>query len=114
MTYDINPHITGDTWEGIHSISFVRNNSALNLTNAYAEMNVSRSIDSPVVLSLTTLNSGILITNPLNGTISIPPTTVSLPVDNYKWRIKFILQNQEVKTYLMGHWPIISDLPSNE
>ena len=114
MTYDINPQITGDTWEGINSITFSRNNSALDLTNAYAEMHVLRSLDSPVVFSLTTTNSGILITNPLNGTISIPPTTVNIPVGDYKWRIKFVLQDQEVKTYLMGHWPIISNLPSNE
>lgn len=114
MTYDINPHITGDTWEGINSISFSRNNSALDLTDAYAEMHVLLSLDSPVVLSLTTANSGILITNPLNGTISIPSTVVNIPVGNYKWRIKFVLQDQEVKTYLMGHWPIISNLPSNE
>jgi hypothetical protein len=111
MTYDISPHITGDTWDGIRSITFLKNNSAINLSNAYVEMNVLRSLDSPVVLSLTTNNSGINITNALSGTISISPTTINLPVDSYKWRIRIVLQNQEVKTYLMGYWPIVSNLP---
>ena len=113
MTYDIPPHITGDTWEGINSITFQRNNSALNLTNAFVEMEVLRSIDSPVVFSLNSSNSGVLITNPLNGTISVPATTLNIPVDLYKWRIRLKLQNNEVKTYLMGHWPIVSNLPQN-
>ena len=111
MTYDIPTHISGDTWEGINSITFQRNNSALNLTNALVEMEVLRSIDSPVVFSLNSTNSGILVTNPLNGTISIPATTVNIPVDIYKWRIRLTLENNEVKTYLMGHWPIVSNLP---
>lgn len=113
MTYDISPHVTGDTWEGINSIAFQRNNLPLNLTNAYAEMEVLRSLDSPVLMSLTTTNSGVIITNALSGVISIPPTKVDLPVDIYKWRIRFVLQNQETKTYLMGHWQIISNLPQD-
>jgi hypothetical protein len=76
-------------------------------------MEVLRSIDSPVVFSLNSLNSGILITNPLNGTISVPATSVNIPVDLYKWRIRLRLQNDEVKTYLMGHWQIVSNLPQN-
>ena len=74
MILDINPHITGDTWDGI-SLTLTYNNSALNLTNSYIEFSVKTAFEvaSPVVLSLTTNNSGIKILNPPSaGNIKIP------------------------------------------
>lgn len=112
MAYNISPHITGDTWEGISSITFLKNNSAINLTDTFIEMKVRLSLDSPVVFSLSTpASSGITITNPTSGMIRILPTKVDIPVGDYKWNIKMTFPNGTKKTYLMGNWPIISDLP---
>lgn len=112
MAYNISPHITGDTWEGISSITFLKNSSAINLTNTYIEMNVRLSLDSPVVLSLTTPTSaGITITNPTSGTIKVLPARINIPVGDYKWNIKMTFPDGIKKTYLMGNWPIVSDLP---
>jgi hypothetical protein len=112
MAYNISPHITGDTWEGISSITFLKNSSAINLTDTFVEMNVRLSLDSPVVFSLTTpASSGITILNPLSGSIRVLPTTVNIPVGDYKWNIKMTFPDGTKKTYLMGNWPITSDLP---
>jgi hypothetical protein len=43
--------------------------------------------------------------------IRILPTKVDIPVGDYKWNIKMTFPNGTKKTYLMGNWPIVSDLP---
>ena len=106
--YDIPPHISGDTWDGIPSITFLRDGSARNLSAAYIHMQVRASIDSPVVLDLSTIDSSIIIQNLLTGTISIPPRIVDIPVGNYIYDLKLITSDGEEKTPLKGTWPIIS------
>lgn len=111
MTYNIPKHVSGDTWDGINSISFFRNNSAIDLSDAYVEMGVKYTVASPTVLTLSTSNSGITITEPLSGEISIPPIIVNIPPSNYKWYLKLVLETGEIKTYLMGNWPIVANIP---
>lgn len=112
MTYTIPTHISGDTWDGINSISFSKNNSAINLSNAYLEMGVKYTIASPPVLTLTTSNSGITIMSPASaGVISIPKSIVDIPPGDYKWYLKFVLPTGETKTYLMGSWRIAANIP---
>lgn len=112
MTYNIPTHISGDTWDGINSITFSRNSSAINLSGAYVEMGVKYGVASPSLLTLTTINSGITITSPVTaGAISIPATIVNIPPGNYKWYVKLVLSSGETKTYLMGTWPIVANIP---
>lgn len=114
MIYDINPHITGNTWDGLGNITFVRNGSAIDLTGASVELEVKSvfNLASPIVLSLTTENSGILIVNPPTlGTISIPERIVDIPVGNYSWSLTYKLQTEQTKTYSSGNWKIIPKTP---
>ena len=114
MTYNLQPHITGDTWEGIGLISFTRNNSALDLTNASLSMNVkpAYNLASPIYLSLTTQNSGITIIQPTSGgNVSVPQRVVDVPVGRYNWSLTLELSSGEISTYLNGNWPIIARTP---
>jgi hypothetical protein len=111
MIYDICRHISGDTWKGLGSLTFTVNNSALDLTNAYAEFVVKYSIASPQLLNLNTDNGGIIISNPLSGILVIPPTIVSLPPGKYGWYLNLKLANSEIKTYFRGMWESISNIP---
>lgn len=114
MTYDIDPHITGDTWDGLKTITFVKNNSAIDLTGAYLEFQVKSvfNLASPVVLSLTTKNSGIIISNPpISGIVTIPEKLIDIPVGNYSWSLTLSTQSGETKTYLSGNWQIIPRTP---
>jgi hypothetical protein len=108
MIYDINPHISGDTWCGLRNISIFRNGSALNLSGSYIEMQVRLSIDSPSVLNLTTDNGGIIIETPSLSAISIPSRIVNIPIGNYIYGLKVILPSGEAKTELEGNWPILT------
>jgi hypothetical protein len=111
--YNIPAHISGDTWPGIGQISFNRNNIPIDFTNAFLEMGVkfNSSIANPPVLTLTTLNSGITITNAISGTISILPQIIDIPPGKYNWYLSFTLETGEKKTYLMGQWHILPNIP---
>jgi hypothetical protein len=114
MIYDIKPHITGDTWEGLGTLTFVRNGSAIDLTGASVELEVKSAFNlaSPIILSLTTENSGIVIVNPPTlGIISVPETIVDISVGNYSWSLTLKLQTEEKKTYIAGNWKIIPKTP---
>lgn len=111
MTYNIPSQITGDTWEGINSITFMKDGSALDLTGTTVEMGVTLSISSPNVLTLTTENSGISITSPELGIISIPPRIIDIPVSKYSWYLTLTFPTSAKKTYMMGLWSIIPNIP---
>jgi hypothetical protein len=113
ILYEIPPHISGDTWYGIGSITFLRSNSALNLSGAYLEMEVKYSIASPSVLTLSTANSGIVILNPpLSGMITIPEIIVDIPPATYQYYLKLILPSGETQTEMGGSWRIDSRINS--
>lgn len=111
MTYNIPSHISGDTWKGIGSISFTRGTSSLNLSGYKIEAGFKLSIASPIVLFLTTDNGGINIVSESSGTISIPSRIVDIPIGNYTWYLTLISPANERKTYLMGLWEIIPNVP---
>jgi hypothetical protein len=110
MLISIPAHKTGDTWGGIPNINFVRKGIPLNLTGASIKMQVRLSNDSPTVLELSNSNGGIIITNPLNGQITIPPKLINIPVGNYKYEIKIHLSNGETKTFIEGTWSITEEI----
>jgi hypothetical protein len=116
ITYDLQPYISGNTWEGISGITITRNGSALDLTGAYAEMNVRFQIDAPLVVQFNTnvitpfLSAGygkMTILSPASGgVIQVPPQIVNIPPANYTYSIKVVLASGEVDTFVTGKWPV--------
>jgi hypothetical protein len=111
MTYNIPQHISGDTWKGINTIQFIKNNIPIDLTNAYVEFGVKLSNSSPETLTLSTQNSGIDIFSPLEGKLRILSRIVDIPVGKYSWYITLNTSDNNKKTYLMGLWPIVPNIP---
>ena len=117
QTYDLQEFISGNTWQGIDSITITRNGEALDLTGAYAEMNVRFQIDAPLVVQFNTdaktpfLSAGLgsmTILDPTSaGNLRIPPQIVSLPPANYIYSIRVTLSSGEVDTFVTGNWPVI-------
>lgn len=116
-TYDLQKYTSGDTWQGITLITIQRNFSALDLTGAYAEMNVRFQIDAPLVVQFNTnvttpfLSAGygaMTILDPASaGGISVPPQIVNIPPANYIYSIRVTLSSGEVDTFVTGSWPVI-------
>jgi len=116
-TYDLQQYNSGDTWQGISSITIVRNGSALDLTGAYAEMNVRFQIDAPLIVQFNTnittpfLSAGygkMTILLPASaGSIQIPPQIVNIPPANYIYSIRVTLSSQEVDTFVTGKWIVV-------
>jgi hypothetical protein len=106
-TYNICKHIEGDTWDGLGSITFSSSGIPLNLTDSYVEFVVKYSNASPPVLSLTTQNSGVVVPNPTQGIVVIPPTAINIPPGKYNWYLTVQFADKRVKTYFRGIWQII-------
>lgn len=113
MNYDISPHISGDTWSGISSLTLTQNNSALNLTNAKVVFQVKKAYEvaAPVVLELTTQNNSIIISNAASGIITIPEQLINIPVGKYQYYIVAYLSTSAVYTPVVGNWTIIPRIP---
>jgi len=116
--YDLQQYTAGDTWEGISVITILRNNSALDLTGAYAEMNVRFQIDAPLVVQFNTnvttpfLSAGygkMTILSPASaGLIQVPTQIVDIPPANYIYSIKVRLATGEFDTFAVGNWPVVA------
>jgi len=116
-TYNLQQYTSGDTWEGISGITIYRNNSALDLTGGYAEMNVKFQIDAPLTVQFNTnvttpfLSAGYgkmtILTPASAGIIQVPPQIVNIPPANYIYSIKVTLSSGEVDTFVTGLWPVV-------
>jgi hypothetical protein len=110
MTYTIPAHRRGDTWDGINSIIINVNGVPINLTNAVVKMEFRQSLDSPVILTLTSEDGSIEIFNALNGNIRIPPKKIEIPFGKYLYDLQVTYLDGVVKTYMEGTWEIKPDI----
>jgi len=106
MSYAIPDQRTKETWKGIPSLTIYRNASSLDLTNAYIEMQVRTQYDAPAVITFSSTNGGIIISNPTQGFFYFPPQVINAPIGNYVWDLKVTLQTGEIKTFWSGTWKI--------
>jgi hypothetical protein len=109
-TYVIPKHRRGDTWNGINSIVITSDGSPVNLTGASIKMELREDIDAPVALTLSTEDGTIVINDPLQGTLTIPPILIDIPFGNYLYDLQITFANGVVKTYLLGTWEIVADI----
>lgn len=110
MTYDIPTAKRGDTWDGINSICISVNGVPANLTGASIKAEFRKSIDSPVALTLSTDNGGIVVINPTGGLIQFPPKLIEIPFGTYMYDLQVTYANGVVKTYFSGTWIITPDI----
>jgi hypothetical protein len=109
MTYDIPPHITGDTWKGINNITILRNNIPINLTGCKIKMQFRSifNLASPVVMELLSEKGDIIFISPSLGVISIPERDVVIPVGEYNYDLLVVNPSGKKITYLNGTWKIL-------
>jgi len=112
MNYKFPKHITGDTWDGISSITILSQGSAIDLTNCDVNIQIRswKNLASPVVFEFSTITNNILIILPTLGVINIPPQIVDVPVGLYKYDLKVKFPTGVIKTYLQGDWEIIPSI----
>jgi hypothetical protein len=109
LTYNIPGHRRGDTWDGIPSIGIRINGIPAVLSGSLISMDFKEDYDSPVVLTLSTANSSILIQSSLSS-INIPARIIDLPAATYKYELQVIYHDSVVKTYMGGTWAILPDI----
>lgn len=108
--YDIPKHRRGDTWVGINSISIATNGVPVDLTGAVIKIDFRKDIDYPAVLSLSTTNGSIVITQPTQGKFTIPPRIVDIPFGVYIYDLQVTFANGVNLTYMEGGWEIVADI----
>ena len=109
MEYNLATHVSGDTWKGVSGITIYRNGSALDLTGATAVALVKLQIDAPPVLKFSTEDNTIVLVDPANGVLYLASMVVDVPPAIYQWSLRISLSGGEVKTFVNGIWPIISN-----
>lgn len=107
MIYNIPNHYRGDTWDGINKIAITQNNVPVNLTNASIKMEFRQDIDSPVIMTFSTENSGIQITSV--SSIRVMPRLIEVPFAKYYYDLQVTFPSGIVKTYVSGTWTINPD-----
>lgn len=113
MVYDFPSHISGDTWDGVSSITILSQGLPIDLTDCNIALQVRsvNSVASPAFIEFSTIDDTILIIEPLSGIISIPPRIVDIPVGRYNYDLQVTfptLPNAYIKTYLKGEWEILA------
>lgn len=70
---ELNPHITGDWWDGIPTITYKINGSPVDITNATIKMHVKkdRKTGSSIIDSWSTEDNTITIIDALEGKFAI-------------------------------------------
>jgi hypothetical protein len=112
MIYNFPKHISGDTWNGINSITILSEGSAVNLQNCDVNIQVRSmyNLASPVVYEFSTSKNTILITSGIGGIINIPPQIINIPIGLYKYDLKIFFNTGVKKTYLTGEWEILPSI----
>lgn len=110
QVYNIPNHLRGDTWSGIPEIIIQKDGQPLSLSGANILMQFRKDIDSSVALELSTDNNGIVITDAVNGKLSIPEVLITMQYGTYQYDLQITLADNFVKTYLKGTWKIVGDI----
>ena len=112
MKFDISPHISGDTWKGINSITILSLGIPLNLTDCTVRMQLrpAANLASPIYLEFSTDDETILIVSEQNGIINIPSRIIDIPVGKYNFDLQIEFPTGIVRTYLTGIWEITNNI----
>ncbi len=112
MIYDFPEHISGDTWDGINTITITSDESPINLENCevFIHLKSAKNPASPLMYEFSTLKNTISIVFAQAGIISIPSQTIDLPVGIYQYDLKILFPNGSIKTYLKGEWEILPNV----
>lgn len=98
--------VKGDTWDGA-SFTITKNGSALDLSGATIEMNLS-DMNGNLIDTLSTTDGDISITD--TNEFSILPFIVSYTQDKLKFDIRFIFADSSIKTYIKGLFCLMEDI----
>ena len=110
MNYNFPDHINHDTFEGV-SFTVLVNTVALNLTGASIRMMLrSQKLADTAVLTLSTADEKIIITNTAAGIFQVKKQIITVAPATYFYDIEITLSDGTVKTYVEGTWKILPDV----
>jgi hypothetical protein len=110
MIYNIPPARRGDTWDGINSIAVKVSGIPLSFSGCEVSMQFRETIDSPVALTLSTINSAIEVIMPAATAVRVLPFVVDIPYAKYYYDFQVTTPAGYIKTYMAGYWPVVSDI----
>ena len=112
MIYNFPDQISGDTWDGISSITILENGSAVDLTDCdvFLQFRTSKNLASPVFLEMSNYNNKVGVVSPLLGLISISEQELNIPEGEYVYDLQINFPNGDVKTYLTGNIKILPQI----
>ena len=111
-TYNIKDIYSGDTWNGIPTITLQKNGVPIVIPNdALIYMQIKNDCEDTVAMqTLSTANGCISITDGANGTFRINPTIITIPGGSYVYDIQINFSPTLIKTYMRGTITVIQDV----
>lgn len=105
--------VSGDTWNGLSSISIQNRLAPGDLESVKMGFKVSKTNTVPA-LELTSANGDITITDAVNWVFTVNPGRYNLPVGSYVWQIEASDDSSPayVQTYLEGTCEVLSNYTS--
>jgi hypothetical protein len=102
-------HIKGDTFYEV-DFEILKNQEAIDLTNAIIRMQVRQNYGGAIVLNFTSIDEeGITITDAVDGKFKINQRIIDIPAFNYIYDIQFTIDGV-VKTYVSGNFLVTNDV----
>ena len=103
-------NIKGDTFEEVN-FEVKINDVAVDLTDSIIRMQLRKEYGGVVGLSLTSVeDTGITITDAVNGLFKINKQVINIPPYNYLYDIEIHFADGTIKTWISGNFQILNDV----
>jgi hypothetical protein len=102
--YDFPNHVKGDTTKN-KQITF-----GFDLTNAQIELQFKTQINSKPSFSWSTLDNSIVLTDAINGKVTLMPKVIDVAPSTYMYDCQVTLSDGTITTYFGGEMIIEQDI----
>jgi hypothetical protein len=110
-TYIIEPHVSGDTWSSLSSITIAINGISPVFPLVSARIQFRKSYLGSIIFELNSENHDTMeIADPVTWRIVIPSQVIAAPPGIYSYDLETIDSMGSKKTYLKGTWEILEDI----
>lgn len=100
--------VKGDTYLGAQ-FQVLRDGIPVDLTGVIIRACFRTSPDAPIVLEMSTVNTKIEITVPLQGRFEFKEQLIDIPANTYNYDVQFTFPDDKVTTLINGTLVVLQD-----
>lgn len=109
--YNFKSHYKGDTWDGAVFTFTDQDSNPIDLTGSTIRMKFRKgNINGAVSLSLDSLGNGIILSDAVNGVVTIQSRILDINSGLHFYDMEITFADSRVKTYVKGNITITQDI----